>query len=107
MSASEINDLLEFFVHEVRKVNQENYSSESLRGLYMAIQYYFRSELGRTWNFLMDKEFKTSREALDAAMKKINTDNDHTCNSSKPIPEETEELLWARGYLGDDTPKNC
>ena len=105
MSASEINDLLEFFVHEVRKVNQENYSSESLRGLYMAIQYYFRSELERTWNFLMDKEFKTSREALNAAMKKINTDNDHTCNSSKPIPEETEELLWARGYLGDDTPK--
>ena len=72
MSASDVNYCLKFFVHEVRKVNSERYNPESLRGLFLAIQYYYRFELGKDWNFLTDKTFKEARDALDIAMKICN-----------------------------------
>ena len=104
MSASDVNYCLKLFVHEVRKVNNERYNPESLRGLFLAIQSYYRFQLGKDWNFLTDKIFKEARDALDTAMKMCSKEA-QTSRKSQPISEDIEELLWEKGYLGDNTPK--
>ena len=69
MCKGDLNYLLQFFIHEVRKINGDKYHRDSLKQLYDGIQYYFRNVLKKLYGMFTDSKFSEARKSLDAAMK--------------------------------------
>lgn len=97
----DLNQCLIYFFAEVRKTNGQMYPPETLKSLATMIQLYFRIEMNWTFSFFIDNEFKSSRESLDAQMKKsASVGNQKPKKRAAPIDFEQEDALWSNGSFG-------
>ncbi|XP_046565575.1 uncharacterized protein LOC124274278 [Haliotis rubra] len=105
MSVDELNYTISRFVCEVKKTDGTDFPSDTLYGLVICLQLHMDS-IGKAYKFLTDDAFLQIKNTLDNMMKRRAKDP-----SSKPpvqaevITPEEEEVLWAKGVLGSDNPK--
>lgn len=105
MDKLDLNFLLKYFVHEVRKQNGEKYPRESIKQLIAGLQYYFRITYGKNFSIFTDEEFADTRLALDTAMKETTLEgNGLQKKRASAISFEEEKKLWDQNILGDDNP---
>ena len=105
MTKSELDYLLKFFVHEVRKQNGDRYPGESLKQLIAGIQFYFRNTLNKNISIFTDEEFLNTRKSLDSAMKDACQENvGFHKKQATAITLEMEESLWEKNILGSENP---
>lgn len=102
-------DLISFnvcrFILEVRKQNGDDYPSDTLYELVLALQHYLRSN-GCDVKFLDDPQYEDVKNTLDNRMKFLCSEGKYSKRQKADIiTDELEEILWARGLLGEDTPK--
>lgn len=106
LTKNEINELLQFFVFEVRKENGERYPPGTLKNLVAMIQHFYVYSMKRQMSIWTDSEFASSRQALDAAMRETaKSGNLNGSQTAAPIPATEEATLWERGVLGESTPQ--
>jgi len=105
MTKEDLNYLLKFFIHEVRRIDGQKYPRDSLKQLFAGIQYYFRNTLKKPFSLFTDEVFSDARNSLDAAMKQACQENRGVRKrKANVISSNDESLLWERGILGDDCP---
>ena len=75
MTKEDLNYLLKFFIHKVRRIDERKYPRDTLKQLLASIQYYFRNTLGKSFDLFTDKEFMDARNSLEAAMKETCREN--------------------------------
>lgn len=93
------------FILEVRKQNEDDYPSNTLYKLVLALQHYIRGQ-GSDVKFLDDPMLQDIRNTLDNRMKFLCAEGKFAKSQKGDIiTDELEEILWARGLLGEDTPK--
>ena len=105
MDPQNINIALKYFAFEARKKDGTNYPSNSLYGLFSALQSSLNAKGGNV-NIFEDDEFKEARTSLDASMKHLSKCGLGASSRKKTdvISNEEEERLWERGSLGEDNP---
>lgn len=86
MTKLDLNFLLKFFVHEVRKQNGEKYPRDSLKQLIAGIQFYFRHYFKITMSIFTDIEFSETRTSLDSAMKEA-------CQENRGVHKKKQHLF--------------
>ena len=100
-----LNDLLCYFVAEVRNKSGEEYRPNTLYELVVAIQHYIRQS-GKFVSFLDDKCFEGMRKVVDAKMKELSSKGlGIDKKTADVITEDQEEVMWKKGILGTDTPQ--
>ena len=105
MTKEDLNYMLKFFIHEVRRLDGQKYPRNILKQIFAGIQYYFRNILGKSFSLFTDAEFLDARKSLDAAMKLACQENRGVRKrKANVISPEDESLLWERGILGEDFP---
>lgn len=101
----DLDYVLKFFFAEVRKENGAWYPPETLKSMAAMIQHFFRRELNWSFSFFYDKEFQTSRNSLDAQMKKsARLGNAKPKKRPEAITYEDENSLWRNGTFGHSNP---
>ena len=89
-----------------RSENGERYKSSSLKNMMAMIQHYYNTHFHKGWSLFQDKCFQRSRNSLDLAMKNSREAGcDRMKKQAEAVDEEHEEIFWAKGLLGSDTPK--
>jgi hypothetical protein len=86
ISVEELNSLLGHFFINIKKQNGEEYEPNSLTSLQSSIDRHLR-EAGRMYSILFDREFETSRKALEAKRKKVKDANRMQLN---PLPKQSK-----------------
>jgi hypothetical protein len=104
ISVEELNSLLGHFFINIKKQNGEEYEPNSLTSLQSSIDRHLR-EAGRMYSILFDREFETSRKALEAKRKELRREG-KGCkqNAAEPLTKAEQDKLWAAGQLGGDNP---
>ncbi len=104
MTADELNYSISRFIVEVKKGNGENYPGETLRGMVVMLQLYFQT-LGFQYKFLTD-EFVQLKNTVDWVMKDRNKQGiGAIVKQAEIITIEEEDMLWRKGILGRENPK--
>jgi len=100
MTKEDLNYLLKFFIHEVRRIDGQKYPRDSLKQLFAGIQYYFRNTLKKPFSLFTDEVFSDARNSLDAAMKQACQENRGVRKrKANVISSNDESLLWERGIF--------
>jgi hypothetical protein len=106
LTKAELNELLQYFVFEVRKISGEKYPPGTLKDLVSMIQHYYQYSMKMQVSIWTDDEFLMTRRALDAAMRETSREgNLNGVRSSVAIGSAEEQLLWDQDVLGDKDPK--
>lgn len=101
MDSNDLNYCLQYFIPEIRKVNGEKYPPRTLKEIVAGIQHFYCYEINKQMSIFLDKEFKETREILDAAMKQSAMEgNRKPVKRAAPVTIETEESLWTNGVFG-------
>ena len=98
-----VHDLSHFIV-ETRKQDGSEFPPKTLKHIVLVIQMYL-SSIGLDYEFLEDVAFKGLSNCLDNKMKE-DAKMGLGCKVRKADPLEPEHMeeLWAKGFLGVDTP---
>ncbi|KAK6173752.1 hypothetical protein SNE40_017154 [Patella caerulea] len=105
MTKEQLNDALGYFIVEIKKQDGSEYKGQTLYELISAIQYHLRLN-GVIVHFLEDNEFIGMRNVLHAKMKELSRRGIGLDKKRADIISvENEDILWKKGILGSDTPK--
>lgn len=105
MTKDEICYCVSRFITEVVKRNGADYPPATLYELVMCLQLYLQSK-GQMYRFLQDDSFIQLKHTLDNVMKeRAEKGLSNGSKQAEVITLEEEELLWKRGVLGNDNPK--
>lgn len=96
------------FVMETRKENGEKYPPRTLFQLLSGLLRYMRDKKSNAFNIFDEKDanFVPLKKVMDSHFKQLHSEGvgTHPCQSDV-ISTEQEELLWTKGVMGVDTPK--
>ena len=105
LTKTELNYWLSHFVLEVRRRNGDCYPPNTLYQICCGLQRAIR-ETSPGWNLFTDPEFCDFRNSLDAQMKDAKARGlGNKRRQAEPITAEEEDLMWASGVLGTDSPQ--
>ena len=91
----ELNNLLSNFFFTVKKRNGEEYEPNTLTSLHRSIDRYLREVGQNTIRILEDREFESSRQALDAKRRQLKKrGKGGQPNASEPLSYSDEDRLW-------------
>ena len=103
-SATELDEILQHFFAEVKKKDGSNYEPDSLRTMLGALDRYFRNA-GYRFRIIRDDEFVECRQVLNGkAIELREMGKGKRRNKADGVTREEEEILWAKGVLGDSNP---
>ena len=106
MTNEELCHSLPRFILEVRKKDGEEYPSETLYEMIIAIQLYITMH-SREVKLLQDDGFTSLRNILDNKMKENAAAGKHRKNrQAEVISLAEEEAMWEKGVLGNESPRN-
>ncbi|XP_074641138.1 uncharacterized protein KIAA1958 homolog [Tubulanus polymorphus] len=103
ITAGKFNELLCYFVLDIRKQDGDKYPPKTLYSIVAGIQRYVRFECGRAeFNFIdsSNNDFFRFRQVLDAEMKSLTAAITPNKRQAEPITQEQERVLWEKGLLG-------
>ena len=106
MTKEELNYSISHFIIEVKKKTGEEFPPKTLYEMVFSLQKYL-AIYGRKYKLLDDPKFSPIRKALDREMKKRAQPGDLSGGQRKAtvITVVEEHMLWARGFLGEDSPE--
>lgn len=105
MSKEDMSKWISKFLLEVRRVDGNNYTGETLYQMLCGLLRYLRINGREQIDFFQDVTFKPMLAALDNKMKNLKSSGiGVTKKQAEPISETEEELLWKQGLLGDTNP---
>ena len=103
-SASELDEILQHFFAEVKKKDGSNYEPDLLRTMLGALDRYFRNA-GYRFRIIRDDEFVECRQVLNGkAIELREMGKGKRRNKADGVTREEEEILWAKGVLGNSNP---
>ena len=107
-SASELDQILQHFLAELRKKDGTNYEPDSLRMMLGALDRYFRNAGYNFW-IIKDKKFTECRQVLNGKAIKLRKMGMGKRKNKDDVLTEDEEIIWSKGVLGVGNPKslNC
>ena len=107
----EENDLIEWlpkFLHEIRKRDGSLYPNNSIYSIIAGLQYHINNmnhNSQQKINFFSDFKFRKITESLDSAMKLSSKEVGVHTKRANIISFEEENILWEKGQLGSESPK--
>ena len=106
IESQELGVVLQRFFAEIRKEDGSEYEPDSLRTMLSALDRYFREE-GYPHRILKDKEFEAARKVLNGyAIELREKGMGKRKRRADAITEEEEEMMWSKGVLGGNNPRN-
>ena len=103
-SKTDIVKTLCLFIMEVKDSGGNDYNRDTLYDLIIMVQCFFK-ENRCPYKFFEDTEFFDLKNTLDNRMKQLSKEGKIAPRvKAVPISVQEEEILWASGHLGDDTP---
>ena len=96
------------FILEVRRVDGQTYPPNSLYSICCGLMRFIR-EVKPEINLFKDPQFSGLQTNLDSEMKRLCSQGVHVGVKRKraePISIEEEEILWEKGLLSEDSPKD-
>ena len=104
MLADELNELISYFVFEVKKQDGREYPANSLHSLVSSLQRYLKTQCGKNFRFFNDDFFSKLRTSLDTVMKERSAAGIGVeSKRAEVISLEEENRLWAKNILGEDS----
>ena len=105
MTVDEINYSISHFICEIKKLDGNDYPSDTLYSIVVSLQLYF-DKCGKSYKLLMDDQFSQIRHTLDNLMKQRARDGLNSGpKQAEVITTIEEDNLWLQGVLSTDTPK--
>lgn len=106
-SEPELDEVLSVFISQVRKHNKDRYPGQTLYEMVTSIQKYFEVFGGKMFRLIEKSMFPKLYYTLDVEMKASSAQGiGTTVKKAEPISPESEEVLWNKNILGDQTPKS-
>ena len=100
----ELDKLLSHFFVKVRKADGTDYEPDSLTSFQRSIDRYIR-ENNKLYSILTDKEFRKSRESLEAKRKELRrSGKGRRPNKAIGLTSQEADKLWDEGQLGCHSP---
>ena len=104
-STEQLNYIMTRFILEVKNLQGQDYSRETLYDLVVSLQMYL-NRVGRNVRFLEQDEFQSVKHTLDHRMKQLSKEGKINQKSkAEPISYDEEEKMWDMKILGDETPE--
>ena len=105
IGTDQMNEVLSFFLMEIRKQNGEEYPHETLYEIVLSLQHYMA--INRCDIKLLDHPgLVCMHNTLDNSMKELSKQGViRERSQAKPITVDEEDKLWKSGLLGDDMPE--
>ncbi len=105
MKIDQMNEVLSYFLIEIRKQNGEEYPHEMLYKIVLSLQYYIAMN-GHDVKLLNHPGLVQMTNTLDNHMKELSKQGVIWERSqAKPISIDEEDKMWKSGLLSDDTPE--
>jgi hypothetical protein len=107
MTKDELNYTISRFITEVKKEKEGDpeYPPKSLYEIVVALQLYLYHTEGREYKFLDDPAFSQIRNTLGTCMRQRTAEGlGMNVKKAEIITAAEEEMLWHKGFLGEDTP---
>ena len=105
MSVRSLQFWLPKFVLEVRRKDKQNYPPDSLYSICSGLQRSLKFCDCADVKLLTDSKFSRFQGTLDAEMKCLRSTGIYKKQQAEVINIEHEDMLWAKGLLGDESPQ--
>ena len=105
MTKENMSNWISKFLIEVRRVDGNDYTGESLYQMLCGLLRHLRLNGREEIDFFQDVVFKPMLAVLDNKMKSLKCNGiGVTKKQAEPISQAEEGLLWSQGLLGDSSP---
>ncbi len=91
------------FLNKVHRQDGGEYPGKTLYNLVLCIQFHLEKQ-GVFWKLVDDQDFVRMKFCLDNLMKKRESARISGTGSVSAISDDQEELMWAKGVLGEENP---
>ena len=104
-SPEELDKIIQIFYVEIRKKDGSSYEPNCLNVMHSSLDRYLKI-MGYKHSIVRDREFSESKSVLEGVARTLRGNGKgKRPNRSRSLTPEEEEILWAYGEFGSETPR--